>query len=53
MLELHETIQVPHVVLCPIVFILFYDQDWHDYDSEKSSILSISRHLDRLKSGLC
>ena len=28
MLELHETIQVPNAVLCPIVFILFYDQDW-------------------------
>ena len=28
MLELYETIRVSHVVLCPFVFILFYDQDW-------------------------
>ena len=27
-LELYETIQVLHVVSRPIVFILFYDQDW-------------------------
>ena len=26
-LELHETIRVSHAVVCPIVFILFYDQD--------------------------
>ena len=28
MLELHETIRLPNVVSCPIVFILFYDQNW-------------------------
>ena len=28
MLELHETIRLPQVVSCPIVFILFYDEDW-------------------------
>ena len=27
MLELHEMIRVSHVVLCPVVFILFCDQD--------------------------
>ena len=28
MLEWHEMIRVLHLVSCPIVFILFYDQDW-------------------------
>ena len=28
MLELHKTIRVLHIILCTIVFILFYDQDW-------------------------
>ena len=28
MLELDEAIQVLNVVSCPIVFNLFYDQDW-------------------------
>ena len=55
MLELHETIRVSHVVLCPIVFILFYDdQDWHNAQAyERSSVLNISRRLDRLESGIC
>ena len=26
-LELHEVIKVPHLVLCPTVFILFYDRE--------------------------
>ena len=26
-LELHETIRVSYAVVCPIVFILFYDRD--------------------------
>ena len=27
-LALHEAITVKHLVACPIVFILFYGQDW-------------------------
>ena len=25
---MHEIIRMPHLVACPIVFILFYDRDW-------------------------
>ena len=27
-LELYETIRVPHIVACPIVFLLFYERSW-------------------------
>ena len=27
-LQLHEMIRVLHAVLCPIVFVLFYDRHW-------------------------
>ena len=29
-LELHEMIRVPHLVACPIIFILFDNQDWQE-----------------------
>ena len=29
-LELHETIRVSYAVVCPIVFILFYDRDMEE-----------------------
>ena len=28
MLQLHNLMKLSHVVACPIVFILFYDQSW-------------------------
>ena len=30
-LELHKTIRGPHIVACPIVFVLFYDRSCHGW----------------------
>ena len=30
MLELHKIIRVSNVVMCPIVFVLFYRGDWQE-----------------------
>ena len=30
MIELHKIIRLPQVVLCTIVFTLFYERDWQE-----------------------
>ena len=42
MLEVHKIIKVSHVVVCPIVFILFYDRDGQE---EGFKVMKIDRFL--------